>query len=285
MKFRFWAGIVLIAVAAGSFAYRGRMAGYVAEKWEKRGVPEAQTHEKMQASLEIRDAKTASPITTNPQNDFPQKSSIVPSMELSARGDLPAEFNLAVPFTSQAPFANWDALHEDACEEAAVMMVDAFFKGHTFTRESADQEIYAIADWETKTFGYWKDTDAAETARILREYYGYENVRVVDNPTIEDIKREVAQGRPVILPAAGQLLGNRYFHQPGPLYHMLIVRGWTKDGKIITNDPGTKRGEAYLYDPAVLMNAVHDWIPPLASGGRNGGDVLNGRKVMIVVEK
>jgi hypothetical protein len=57
---------------------------------------------------------------------------------------------------------------------------------------------------------------------------------------------------------------------------MLVVRGWTKEGMIITNDPGTKRGEGYLYEPDVLINAVHDW---------SGGDVENGRKAMIVVEK
>jgi hypothetical protein len=189
---------------------------------------------------------------------------------------LPAEFNLAVPFTSQAPFAVWDEIHEDACEEASVMMIDAFFTNRNFTAQSADDEIFSIVDWETKTFGYWLDTTAEETAQILREKYGYQNVRVVYDIGINDIKREVAMGRPVILPAAGQLLGNIYFQQPGPLYHMLVVRGWTKEGMIITNDPGTKRGEGYLYEPDVLINAVHDW---------SGGDVENGRKAMIVVEK
>jgi hypothetical protein len=191
-------------------------------------------------------------------------------------GSLPAEFNLAVPFTPQAPFAVWDELHDEACEETAVMMVDAFFTNRSFTPQSADDEINAIVNWELQTFGYWLDTTAEETAQILREKYGYQNVKVVYDIDINDIKWEVASGHPVILPAAGQLLGNIYFQQPGPLYHMLVVRGWTKDGQIITNDPGTKRGEGYLYDPDVLINAVHDW---------NGGDVENGRKAMIVVEK
>lgn len=191
-------------------------------------------------------------------------------------GSLPAEFNLAVPFTPQAPFAVWDELHDEACEETAVMMVDAFYTNRSFTPESADDEINSIVDWEIRNFGYWEDTTAEETARILREKYGHQNVRVVYDIDINDIKREVASGHPVILPAAGQLLGNEYFQQPGPLYHMLVVRGWTKEGKIITNDPGTKRGEGYLYDSDVLINAVHDW---------NGGDVENGRKAMIIVEK
>ena len=55
---------------------------------------------------------------------------------------------------------------------------------------------------------------------------------------------------------------------------MLIIKGYTKEGNFITNDPGTRRGADFIYSPGVLMNAIHDW---------NGGDVDNGKKVMIVV--
>ena len=54
---------------------------------------------------------------------------------------------------------------------------------------------------------------------------------------------------------------------------MVVVRGWTID-KIITNDPGTRRGEEFTYDPDVLFNAIHDW---------NDGDVYNGQKAMITI--
>ena len=48
------------------------------------------------------------------------------------------------------------------------------------------------------------------------------------------------RGVPVLLPAAGRLLRNPYFSGQGPLYHMLVVKGYTRDGKIITDDPGTR---------------------------------------------
>ncbi len=57
---------------------------------------------------------------------------------------------------------------------------------------------------------------------------------------------------------------------------MLVLRGYTKDGYVITNDPGTKRGAQYAYRWSVLLNAIHDW---------NGGDVENGEKVVIVVSR
>lgn len=188
---------------------------------------------------------------------------------------LPVEFNLAVPFTSQAPFEKWDLPYKEACEEASILMVDAFYKKQKLTKKLSDEEIKKLVEWQKTRLGHFEDTNVEETARIMREYYGYKDVRVVYDITIDDIKREVAQGRPVILPAAGRLLGNKYFRQPGPLYHMLVVRGWTKKGLIITNDPGTKRGEGYLYKPDVLMKAVHDL---------NEGDVYKGRKAMIVVD-
>jgi hypothetical protein len=185
--------------------------------------------------------------------------------------------NLAVPFTSQAPKADWSLPYQEACEEASMIMVNAYYKGTgAFTPDEADRQILALVAWEKDTFGFYEDTTADEVARIGREYYGYKNTSAVAIRSIDDVKKQVALGVPVILPAAGRLLHNPYFSGQGPLYHMLVVKGYTKDGKIITDDPGTRRGADYLYDPAVLWNAVHDW---------NGGDVEHGRKVMVVVKK
>ena len=279
-----------MTVAAGLLAYRGRIVGYVVEKWKQRNLPTAVSYSdvaKVAEVAKVSEDKSISsvipslPAQTGASEESPANVGIHnPSQPPLTLGggeliELPAEFNLAVPFTSQAPYADWNLPYKEACEEASVAMVDAFYTGRTFNQASATTEILSVVEWENTTFGYYEDTTAEETARILRERYGYKNVRVVADPTVDMIKCEIAQGRPVILPAAGQLLGNRYFRQPGPVYHMLVVRGWTKDGMIITNDPGTKRGEGYLYKPETLMNAVHDW---------NGGDMYNGRKVMIVVE-
>ena len=40
---------------------------------------------------------------------------------------LPGAVSLTVPFTPQAPAANWDELHNDACEEASAIMVAEYF--------------------------------------------------------------------------------------------------------------------------------------------------------------
>ena len=181
--------------------------------------------------------------------------------------------NLDVPFTPQAPHANWSLPYKEACEEASVLMVHRFYTGEALDPEIANKELLEMVKWEEDVFGYYIDTTAEETAKILREYFGHDRVDVIYDFSIEDIKRHVAAGRPVLLPAIGRLLPNPYFKTPGPLYHMLVVKGFTKDGQIITNEPGTRRGHDFLYDPDALMNAVHDWNPE---------DVYKGVKAMVV---
>lgn len=200
---------------------------------------------------------------------------------------LPQGINLAVPFTSQAPHANWDLPYKETCEEASLLMVARYKNGEPIvSAEDADQEILKLVEFQNDYFGDpaklgqshaergdYKDTTAEQTAEIARTYYGFKNTEVMYDFTIDNIKAALSGGHPVMVPAAGRKLGNPYFRRPGPLYHMLVIRGYTKD-KFITNDPGTKRGEGFVYDHDVLMNAVHDW---------NGGEVESGQKVMIVM--
>ena len=128
-------------------------------------------------------------------------------------------------------------------------------------------------------------TTAAETARILKEYFGYKRVEVIRDITIDDIKSHLLAGRPVIVPLAGRMLNNPYYTQPGPVYHMLVIKGFTKDGRFITNDVGTKRGQNYAYDAEALFNAIHD--APTGGDGWNVADpeeyIKTGGKVMVVV--
>ena len=189
---------------------------------------------------------------------------------------LPQEINLAVPFTPQAPYAIWDEYHNDACEEASVLMVARFWQHKPFTGAAdAEAELLAIKNFEDRVFGYNKDTGVDMTARILKEYYKFPLVEVRYDISIEDLKNEVLSGRPVIVPVKGQLLKNPFFKPPGPPYHMLVVKGVTADGKFVTNDPGTKRGADFIYGQELLYNAINNWDDKL--------HVISGRKAMIVV--
>ncbi len=193
----------------------------------------------------------------------------------AAAAKLPSQFNLAVPFVLQAPTANWDAVHNETCEEAAALTVHYYHtKVKSFTAAQVETQYSKMIAYENKTFGDFKDTTAAQTAKMIKDLYKYKRVDVLPMKSINDAKPHVLAGRPVIIPTAGKLLKNPNFKNGGPLYHMLTIRGWMKDGRIITNDPGTRKGNGYVYSASTLWNAVHDW---------NGGKVTSGKKVMIVV--
>src|SRR5688572_1542785 len=269
--------VLLALVLAGgvAFAYRGAIREMIADGTRPE-LPPAQPYQpRPEPEPEPTVGEPSEPVEAPaPEPEPPLQPALEPTPTPAPSSD---GVNLAVPFTSQAPHANWDMPYQEACEEASLMMVHAYISGAgAFTPNEADRQILAMVAWEEEKLGYYKDTTAEETAWIAREYYGHARSRAVAIASMEDVKREVAKGNPVILPAAGKLLPNPNFSGDGPLYHMLVVKGWTKDGKIITNDPGTRRGADFLYDPAALWNAVHDW---------NGGDVVNGAKVMVVVEE
>lgn len=191
------------------------------------------------------------------------------------KGALPAEKNLAVPFLSQAPKQNWALPYQEACEETAAIMVDAFYRGITsFTPDQGDAAILRLVSFEERLLGKYLDTNAEETARFIKAYFGYKNVVVREVADTNEMKKAIANGFPVIIPAAGKLLDNPNFKNGGPLYHMVVIKGYTQDGHWITNDPGTRKGADFLYTDGNLKEAMHDW---------NGGDVVHGTPMAIVV--
>lgn len=256
--------VLTLAGAASAFVFRVQVRDFVF-KYTQEPIPKAVTSEEVAESTRAQAPPAAPPASPKPK----------PQTEPPATTPLlPLEFNLAVPFTPQAPHANWEQPYQDGCEEAAALMVHFFYTNRTFTPDIADDAILAAVAFEDQRFGFNKDTNAEQTAIFIRELYGYKNVDVVYDITVDDVKRTIAAGFPVIVPAYGRALGNPYFTPPGPEYHMLVIKGYTRD-KFITNDPGTRRGADFLYPYETLLSAVHDW---------NGGDVQNGRRVMIVVK-
>ncbi len=217
---------------------------------------------------------TTNQATTNSNQTIETTSNTNEATNTNATAsELPEKFSLDVPFTSQAPDANWDQPYQDACEEASAITVHFFYEGNTFTPAIADAEILKFVDFENEFLGFYKDTTAAELASVIREYWGYERVDVIDNPSVQTIKEHIAAGRPVIVPAAGRRLGNPNFSGEGPLYHMLVIRGYDKS-HFFTNDVGTRKGENYRYDIDTIMDSMHDW---------NGGEVDSGTPRIVVI--
>jgi len=187
---------------------------------------------------------------------------------------LPTEFKLKVLFATQAPTEDWGMPYQEACEEASLIMTYYYFANKTLNRPIMNEEILKLVKWQEDTFGYYKDTTLAETGRIAEEYFNME-VEISYDVTVDHLKQQLLKGNLIILPFTGRMLENPYFSGEGPLFHMAVVKGYDSKN-FIMNDPGLLRlGENFKYSYKNLIDSVHDW---------NGGDVNNGKKVMLIVK-
>ena len=186
-----------------------------------------------------------------------------------------SEINLDVPFTSQAPNGNWDLPYQEACEEASVLMAIRYVFGNPIL-DAADADV-GILDLvkANEALGFPIDQTAEQVMALIHDIDPKIPVALIRDPTVSLLKDQLSQGYVIIVPAAGRELKNPFFNQPGPLYHMFVLRGYTDDGYFITNDPGTKRGEGYLYTFERVMDAMGDW---------NDGDPSSGGKVVLILK-
>lgn len=199
-----------------------------------------------------------------------------------AQDEMPAKVLLEVPFQPQAPYAEWDDdRFQDGCEEAAVLMAMRWVKGLGLSKAEAKAEILKMAAYELEIFGEYRDTSAADTVKyLINGYFGYQKAEVIYDPSEDDLRRFLAQGKLILAPADGRALNNPYYVAPGPVEHMLVIRGYdlSRD-EFITNDAGTRRGEEYRYKTFQLLLALRDY----PTG--NHLPIPERRRVIIVISK
>ncbi len=258
-KFPLLLGISLVALVGVSFV--------ALPKWERyRMVREAE---------ELQERERPPVTSPKPQAGSSSISSSTSSFSPETSPELLAEINLDVPFTSQAPNGNWDLPYQEACEEAAVLMAIRYvFSNPILNADDADKGIVDLVN-ANEALGFPIDQTAEQMMALIHDIDPNIPVALVEDPTIDLLKKQLSQGNVIIVPAAGRELQNPFFQTPGPLYHVFVLRGYTSDGYFITNDPGTRRGEGYLYPIERVMDAMGDW---------NSGDPANGAKVVLVLK-
>ncbi len=262
MPLKFFAGAVVIAIGAWTLAqFRDdtvvidRPAG--SSSSSKALIPSAPPS--TQPSVSSKDAETPQP-----------------------PAEQPGSVRLNMPFASQAPLGNWDPPYDEACEESSLIIVHHYLAGTALDATIMNNDILAMVDHE-ESKGLPVDIDMKQLAQVARDMFGYD-AEVVEGAgvTIERIEQELAKGNPVIVPLAGQDIGNPYYSGDGPPYHVLVIVGYGSTGSpqatFVTHDVGTKRGEYYVYDQDVIMNAIHDWNGSVAT-------IRSGPKRMLVVTK
>lgn len=175
----------------------------------------------------------------------------------------PMQKVLDVPYINEAPDGNWTGPWKNACEEAAIVMVERFYKGQTQVAiADARAALLHLFAFQNKRWGSNANSDAARTADIANSL-GLFAARVITDPALEDIKKEIVAGRPVITMHKGFDLGNKNipFLATGSSYHTLVIIGYDDaTGEFITNDDGDEkagRSRRYAYD--VVMSSMHDY--------------------------
>ncbi len=174
---------------------------------------------------------------------------------------LPPSVLIKVPYTSQFPFRQFsDTAHQQYCEAAALAMVAAYFKGDTrdrFPPAEADSTMGQIFAAERRTFPGVVDLPLASIGTIGVQQYGLRpSVTAID---LAQIERNLAEGRPVIIPVMTHGFGGPGIapgYREGNVYHVILVTGYdSARGVLYTNDAGFTAGQNYAYGWSTLAKA------------------------------
>lgn len=195
---------------------------------------------------------------------------------------LPNKHLIEMAFVPQSPEKNWDQPWQDACEEASLLTVDFYYKNQNqVSVETAKNAILDMIKFEdTKNFTHDMDLDQMSLAG--EQYLGYKS-KIIDKPTVEEIKEYLSQNVPIIVTANGKVLylENRHFKSGGPYYHSLVILGYDDDRQQFTvHDVGTQFGPYFKYSYKLLMESIHDFPE---SGQKE--DINSGQKRVLILLK
>jgi Peptidase_C39 like family len=197
----------------------------------------------------------------------------------------PESVMLNVPFASQIPTGNWnDPRQLDGCEEASIIMAMAWTNGGNVPGEEVERDIINMSEYERAIFGFYQDTSAQDTARLMREFYQYQDVMVRENIGPEDIKQELAANRVVIIPINTRLTGLAMY-RGGTSRHTVVAVGYDDaSDQIIIHDPLYKTGQNIWIPSAALGNALSNYHSGNHLGGNSGTALISVGKADILYE-
>lgn len=169
---------------------------------------------------------------------------------------IPDKYLLKVAFQPQAPYGDWSQPYQDACEEAAIITVEHYYNQKPLSKDIMKNEIDAAVAWQMENWGGHHDLPADQILKLAQDYFHLDG-KVVKNYLLDDIKKYISSGLPVLAPAAGRRLGNPNFRGAGPEYHNIVIIGYDdSQGVFITNDLGTRKGKSYIYKYQTVLSAI-----------------------------
>ncbi len=177
----------------------------------------------------------------------------------------PVSKNLAVPYAAQAPFGNW-TVHEESCEEAALVMYHEYLKGEktdvVLDNQVLDATYREIKSWQVSHYGSEPDLGMDALGKFARDYYSY-NYQTLEANEI-NIKTAITESKPVIVPVMTHSLQNNMYGRY-TVYHVLLIKGYDATG-VITNDAGVGNGQNHHYDWNILWGAIDAQTTKMGQG-------------------
>ncbi len=173
---------------------------------------------------------------------------------------LPNKHLIKTAFVAQAPEKQWDQPWQDACEEAALITVDYYYRQISPSIVDQKNAILSMITFEDQQ-GWTHDVNLNQMAIIGSQYLSYQT-KIITNPSIKDIKTYLAQDIPVIIPANGKTLyrENRHFKNGGPWYHNLVILGYNDElNQFTVHDVGTQFGPYFHYTYNTILDSIHDF--------------------------
>jgi hypothetical protein len=208
-------------------------------------------------------------LAPTPQNIV---ENLVQTPTIIQENGLPNKHLIKTIFVPQAPEKKWDQPWQDACEEAALLTLHYYYQSLSPSLDAMISDFNNLFDFEAKQ-GWTHDVNISQMATISAKLWNYQ-VEIIDNPTIEDIKKYLSKDIPLIIPANGKTLfkENKHFKSGGPWYHNLVILGYDDDkNQFIVHDVGTQFGAYFHYSYTTLMDSIHDFPPSLKKEDINLG--------------
>ena len=209
------------------------------------------------------------------------KETIAPKPTKILSDGLPNKNLIKTAFVPQAPEKNWDQPWQDSCEEAALLTVHYFYQDISPNAQIIKSDILKMIDFENQqSFKY--DMNLNQMELVSQKHLGY-TTKIINNPTINEIKEYLVKDIPIVVPASGKILyqENKHFKEQGPYYHNLTILGYDDDQKkFIVHDVGTQFGAYFKYSYPLLMESIHDFPVSKDKHDINTGD----KKVLILLK-
>lgn len=244
----------------------------------EKNIESSRTDELLQTWSEDNIANNVQDISETTSTTYPDTNIVVsePNIE-PTKVDIttPPSVSLEVPFYVQAPDNKRTLPWTETCEEASLVLAAYYIKWTQLTKDQFKKDMLSLIDVEKKLFNTYIDTNILQLEELYNAYYNDGTTKIIDNPTIQQIKEELAQWHIIVAPFAGRELNNPHFSGNGPRYHMLVIR-WYDDTYFYTNDVGTVHGENFAYTYDIIIHAMHDLTD---------GDISDGAKRMLVISK